>query len=109
MQTGVCLIRSMRICGRTGSKWKKSSFFLRNSVGHLTSLVVESTPEAAEVSTIERLKVKFQQTLNVLRSFQAKNSERIFDTGCPFSTLFLQCMSQMQQRCHAYINLLAIH
>ncbi|KAK4749539.1 hypothetical protein SAY87_026988 [Trapa incisa] len=45
------------------------------------ALRLESTPEALEVATLfNELKVKLQQTLNALMLFQAKNSERIFDT-----------------------------
>lgn len=63
----------------------------------LVQLQVQSTPEAAEVATFfNQFKFKFQQTLNALVSFQAKNSERIFNTGFPFTTLCLQHMLQLQ-------------
>lgn len=58
----------------------------------------QSTPEAAELAIFfDQLKVKFQQTLNALASFQAKNSERVFNTGCLFPSL---CVAHVTDAVH---------
>lgn len=46
-----------------------------------TLLQQQSTPEDAKLtSLLERLKVKFQNTLKILESFQSKNAELVFNT-----------------------------
>lgn len=62
----------------------------------------QSTPDDAELATVfGQVKDKFQNILKILESSQAKNSERVFNTGCLYmftSTVISICKKMLRQQ-----------
>lgn len=110
------LIKLMRTCGRTENRlrrsfscWKKligperwdaefipgfQSYWYLNNKYYFTPIQLQqqSTDEDVELAAVlGRLQAKFKSTLNTLESFQARNSEFIFNTGYHPQNFIIYC------------------